>query len=105
MCDILDKVFSGDGHKVKTADNGADAIELLKREEFDLTICDLAMPDVCGYDVIKTLNGLEKRPKIGIITGWGENLRPIEDGINVDFIIKKPFNLSELRRQIIDLDI
>jgi PAS domain S-box-containing protein len=105
MCDILDKVFSGDGHKVKTADNGADAIELLKREEFDLTICDLAMPDVCGYDVIKALNGLEKRPKIGIITGWGENLRPIEENIKVDFIIKKPFNLSELRRQIIDLDI
>ncbi len=105
MCDILGKVFSGDGHKVKTVDNGADALELLKRAEFDLAICDLAMPDVSGYDVINALNGLEKRPKIGIITGWGENLRPVEDGIKVDFIIKKPFNLSELRRQITDLNI
>ena len=69
-------------------------------------LCDMAMPDVFGYDVIKALNNLEKRPKIGIITGWGEKLKPIDDeGLKVDFIIKKPFDLSELARHISGLGI
>ncbi len=64
------------------------------------------MPEVTGYDVIKALNELDKRPKIGISTGWGEQLKPIEeDTLKVDFIIRKPFSLSELERKISDLGI
>ncbi len=100
---LLDKFLSGDGHKVKTVDNGADAIELMKKEEFDLVLCDLAMPDVSGYDVIKALNKFDRRPRIGIITGWGKKLKPIEEGMNVDFVVRKPFDFSELSRKINDV--
>jgi YesN/AraC family two-component response regulator len=59
-------------HMVRTVDNNSDTIELIKSEHFDLVLCDLAMPNVYGYDVIKVLHTMEKRPKVGIITGWGE---------------------------------
>ena len=37
----------------------------------------------------------------GIITGWGEKLNPQEkEGLKVDFIVKKPFKLSDLTKQI-----
>jgi response regulator RpfG family c-di-GMP phosphodiesterase len=86
---------------IHAVDNGADAIKLVKKEVFDLVLCDLAMPHVFGYDVIKALNLLEKRPKIGIITGWGENLRSIKEvGEEIDFIVRKPFNFSELTKKI-----
>ena len=85
---------------VKTVYNGNDAIELTRKEAFDLVLCDMAMPDVYGYDVIKVLNALEKRPKIGIITGWGEKLKPLEENLKVDFIVKKPFNFKELTKHI-----
>ncbi len=101
ICNILDKFLSKSGNKVKTVNNGADAIELINSENFDLVLCDLAIPIVFGYDVIKAINRLEKRPKIGIITGWGEKLRPMEEEvIKVDFILKKPFSLSELSKHI-----
>jgi len=103
ICNILDTFLSSAGHKVKTVDNGADAINIVKSENFDLVLCDLVMSDVFGYDVIKDFNELEKRPKIGIITGWGEKLKPIEEGVKVDFIIKKPFDLSELTKHINDV--
>ena len=76
---------------------------LTKATDYDLVLCDMAMPEVYGYDVIKALNELEKRPKIGIITGWGEKLKPIDDGFKVDFIIKKPFDLTELSENINDM--
>ncbi|MGR3301913.1 MAG: response regulator [Candidatus Scalindua sp.] len=104
ICNILDKFLSKKGHLVRTVDNGREAIMLTKIDDYDLVLCDMAMPDVFGYDVIKALNKLEKRPKIGIITGWGEKLKPIDDeGLKVDFIIKKPFDLSELTKHINDV--
>jgi CheY-like chemotaxis protein len=97
ICKLLDKFLSGKGLKVKTTVDGAKAIEMASEEKFDLVLCDMAMPHVYGYDVIKALNKLEERPKIGIITGWGEKLKSIDaDDLKVDFIAKKPFNFNEL---------
>ena len=104
ICFILDEFLSECGHKVKTVDNGADAINLIKFEDFDLVLCDLAMPDVSGYDVVEVLNSLEKSPKIGIITGWNEEFKPaVGQEFKVDFVVRKPFDLSELVKHINDV--
>ena len=100
LCIVLDQFFPRYGNKVKTVNNGSDALNIVNAEDFDLVLFDLVMPDISGYDVIEVLNKLEKRPRIGIITGWGEKLKPMEEGMDVDFIVKKPFNFSELREQI-----
>jgi len=99
--DILNQFLSRDGHTVKAVDNGADAINMVEGEDFDLVLCDIAMPNVFGYDVVKALNRLKKRPKIGIVSGWKEKLKNIDDKeLNVDFYIKKPFTHSVLTKQI-----
>ena len=103
-CDILARFLSGKGYKVKAVYNGADAIELIKSVPFNLVLCDHVMPDVTGCAVARFMSGLEKRPKIGIITGWGEINKCInEEGVEVDFIIKKPFDFSVLTKYINDL--
>ena len=62
------------------------------------------MPDVSGRDVVKMLNELENLPKIGIITGWCEESNPvISEEFKVDFIVRKPFDFSELAKQINDV--
>ena len=101
ICSILDKFFSRVGHMVKAVSNGAEAIELAKREDFDLVICDLTMPGVTGHDVIKALNELDKVPKIGISTGSIEDYSSAEvNALKADFIINKPFRLLELANKI-----
>ncbi len=76
----------------------------LEGEEFDLVLSDLSMPHVNGYDVIKVCNKLEKIPKTCKMTGWNEELDLVagEDS-KVDFILRKPFKLPELAKQINDL--
>jgi PAS domain S-box-containing protein len=103
ICKIMDSALSKQGHKVKTVNNGTVAIELTRREHFDLVLCDLAMPRVSGYDVVKALHKLEKTPKIGIITGWGDLDFTEEDEKKVDFIIRKPFDFSKLSKYINDV--
>ncbi len=101
---ILDQLLSRDGHKVKTVDNGADAIKMAEGEDFDLVLCDLAMPNIFGYDVVRVLNGLKKRPKIGIITGWNDE-PALASGkeLKVDFYLQKPFKHSVLFKHINEL--
>ncbi len=102
ICNILEKYFVRGGHKVEIAYNGADAIKLIKKEEFDLVLCDMVMPGVTGSDVINAIiNNTKKRPIIGIMTGWCEHDAFLEQtGVKVEFIIRKPFKLSELTKRI-----
>ncbi len=104
---MVKEFLSKAGFNVKSVYGGAEAIELLRNEEFDLVLCDYVMPGVTGYDVVRSMNVLDKRPKIGIITGWSELLRTKEkEEMNVDFFFKKPFDFSELETFINDtLDI
>ncbi len=104
ICAVLENLLIKSGHAVKTVNNGAEAIELVGEEDFDLVLCDLAMPNVYGYDVIKSVNKLDRRPKIGIITGWEEVLNPVDDGnYRIDFTLKKPFKHSVLISKINEL--
>ncbi len=103
ICSMLNKYFSRDGHDVKSVNNGTEAIKLLKNEEFGLVLCDLVMPDMSGHDVVKVIDELDKRPRVGLITGWDEKIETInKKDLKVDFTIKKPFDFSELSRCIND---
>ncbi len=42
ICKMLDFYFSRCGNKVKTVNNGADAIDIAKSEDFDLVLCDMS---------------------------------------------------------------
>jgi len=101
LCDVLGDFLTRTGHFVKAFNNSTEALKHIGKKHFDLVLCDLVMPDVHGYDVIKTINKLGSMPKIGIMTGWDEDIKPIDDkDFKVDFILKKPFKHKELLNQI-----
>ena len=105
VCEIMDEVLTRCGHAVTSVDNGAEAIELAVEKDFDLVLCDLLMPEVHGYDVVKALNKLDKIPKIGLMTGWAELKSIDEEGYKIDFILEKPFKHAELAKHIDGLEI
>lgn len=101
MHSFLEAYFVDSGHMAKSVDSGERAIEVLKTEDFDLVLCDIVMPGMSGYEVVAILNSLEQKPKIGMMTGWSEKVRAKKgNGLDVDFIIKKPFELSVLADHI-----
>lgn len=101
---IQAKYLSMQGHKVKAVDNGAEAIELTKNEDFDIVLSDLSMLTTSGYDVVRALNKLDRTPKIGIITGWMGTFKfGKERDLKVDFVLKKPFKFPVLTKHINEL--
>jgi signal transduction histidine kinase/ActR/RegA family two-component response regulator len=98
--DILSRMLKTKGHKVVVAPNGEEGIERFRAETFDLVLTDLGMPKLSGWDVGKTIKGINPKTPIAMITGWGVELdreKLSESGI--DLIISKPFNFD----QVIDL--
>ncbi len=98
--DILSRMLKTKGHKVVAASNGEDGIERFKAEPFDLVFTDLGMPKLSGWDVGKTIKGINPKTPVAMITGWGVELdREKLNESGIDLVISKPFNFD----QVIDL--
>lgn len=62
------KILKGCGYEVTAFDNGADALEALQRDSFDLAILDIWMPRMSGIEVLSHLRNTTSRSRIIIMT-------------------------------------
>jgi len=65
---VLATLLEAAGHKVVTAADGAEALERLARETFDLMVLDVWMPRMTGLEVLARLKGSAAPPKVIMLT-------------------------------------
>jgi CheY-like chemotaxis protein len=95
--EALSHLLSHFGHEISVADGAQNALNIIDSKEFDVVLCDIALPDGSGYDVIAEAK--RKRPiKAVALTGFGET-EDIERGkeAGFDFHLTKPVDIHELR--------
>jgi CheY-like chemotaxis protein len=93
----LSRLLSHFGHEISLADTAENALNTLKSKEFDVVLCDIALPDGNGYDVIAKAK--RKRPvKAVALTGFTAT-EDIQRGkeAGFDFHLTKPVDFHELR--------
>jgi CheY-like chemotaxis protein len=93
----LSRLLSHFGHEISVADGAQDALNIINSKEFDVVLCDIALPDGNGYDVIAQAK--RKRPvKAVALTGFGTS-EDVERGkeAGFDFHLTKPVDFHELR--------
>jgi two-component system, OmpR family, response regulator len=85
-----------EGFMVQTASNGADALNLLQKEIFDLAIVDIMMPIMDGYQLTKLIRMSHDIPTI-LLTAKGQ-IEDKEKGYDsgTDDYLTKPFEPKEL---------
>lgn len=70
----LQKFFEKQGHNVLTTSSGIDAINLLKKNNFDIVVCDIMLKDITGFEVIEEtkqiMSATEISDKFIIITAY-----------------------------------
>jgi DNA-binding response OmpR family regulator len=64
---LVKELLKTQGFAVETAKDGIDAMIMVKNNKPDLIILDIMMPELNGYDVLKTLKFKEEYKKIPII--------------------------------------
>ncbi len=95
---LLSLVFEGDGHSIRTASDGREALSSLKEEPADLIISDVKMPDMDGIEMLRAVR--ETLPDLGVIlmTAFAsvETAREAFK-LGADDFIQKPFDVEELK--------
>jgi CheY-like chemotaxis protein len=64
---LVKELLKTQGYAVETAKDGIDAMLMVQKNKPDLIILDIMMPELNGYDVLKTLKFQEEYKKIPII--------------------------------------
>lgn len=65
--EVMTRILDKEGYQVETAVDGADALEKLHREAFDMVLLDVMMPGVDGVQVIEAMHGDERLRDLPVI--------------------------------------
>ncbi|MBN2282730.1 MAG: sigma-54-dependent Fis family transcriptional regulator [Deltaproteobacteria bacterium] len=98
MRDFLEIMLTREGYKVKTAPGGREALNICKKNKFDLVLTDLKMPKFSGIDLLRAVKEISPETMIVVITAFasGETaLEAMKEGA-YDYI-EKDFDIEELK--------
>jgi len=89
------------GYSVKGANRGEAALELARREPFDLMIVDYKMPEMNGFEIFEEARTIRPEMAFMLLTGHGTT-DIVEDATNMGFsaILLKPFTRDQLSRAV-----
>ncbi len=89
--------LSSHGYTVLTAGTGRAAQEILEREEANLVVLDLGLPDMDGLDVIIHVRATKSMIPIIVLSSRGEEKSKVEAlELGADDYLTKPFGMDEL---------
>lgn len=91
---VLHKILTeeNDNYEVIEAEDGLKGMELLKKEDFDLVLCDIKMPKMDGVEVLEATKKIKPDTPFVMISGHGD----LETAVNTmrlgafDYISKPP---------------
>jgi two-component system response regulator VicR len=92
--------LSNEGYEVLTGSDGLEAVEIAKRENVDLIVLDLMMPNLDGYGACQKIREFSDAPII-MLTAKADDMDKLmgfEHG--ADDYLTKPFNILELKARI-----
>jgi CheY-like chemotaxis protein len=103
VMDVGNQMLKKLGYEVLTARSGKESIEAFraKRDEIDLVILDMVMPDMNGGDVYDKIKQIKPEVKVLLSSGYsieGQAAEILERGC--DGFIQKPFNLPALSARL-----
>lgn len=96
--EFLDIMLRKEGYEVTLAEDGAKAIDLLKKKTFDMVISDLQMPQVTGLELLKHVRDGFPDLLFMMITAFGTTETAVEAmKMGAYDYITKPFKIDEVR--------
>ena len=86
------------GYAVKGANRGEVAMDILRKEPFDLMVLDYKMPGMSGFEVFEQARVLHPSMSVVLVTGHGTpDIIADANRLGFNAILLKPFTSDELR--------
>ncbi|MBP3348797.1 MAG: response regulator transcription factor [Clostridia bacterium] len=97
---LIKKYATFEGHEILEADNGMEAIEMCRNDEFDMVIMDVMMPELDGFSAVREIKKISDVPVIMLSARTEEYDKIHGFEIGVDDYVEKPFSPKELMLRI-----
>ena len=99
--DLLPLMLEPVGHTVTCARDGAEAVRMLDRQNFDLVITDIMMPEMDGIELIPKIRTRQPATRIVAVSGGGKfftttSCLQIAKTLDAHAVVMKPFNRDQL---------
>src|SRR6476469_2755167 len=100
IADPLRSALEREGYMVEVASTGAAGLEAVRRDEPDVVLLDLLLPDSDGRDVCRTIRSSSRVPIIMLTARGLETDRVVGLELGADDYLVKPFGMAELIARI-----
>jgi len=101
--DVVNRVLTGEGHKVETVDNAADALKKIESKRYKLILVDIKMPGMNGVTLYKRIQKIDESlaRRVAFITGdiMSADTEKFLSEAKVAHI-EKPFDAEQLSREV-----
>lgn len=98
--EIIKEYAEFEGYEVAQAEDGMQAVEMVKNQDFDIIIMDVMMPKLDGYSACKEIRKIKQIPVIMLSARGEEYDKLFGFEIGVDDYVVKPFSPNELMARI-----
>jgi two-component system, chemotaxis family, CheB/CheR fusion protein len=96
---LFAQILEHDGHQVRLAHDGHDAVAIAPRFRPHVVLCDIGLPGMSGLDVARVLRRNSQRMMLVAVSGYGRSEdvdRSLEAGF--DAHLSKPVSIAAIRR-------
>lgn len=102
VLNVTIELFRSMGYDVLSADNGEDALEILKRtSDVDVLFSDIIMPGMSGIDLARNARSLIPNIKVVLASGYAASAATKGNSSTEDFkFIQKPYRMSEIAKKL-----
>jgi len=97
---LLKSYLTQEGFDVVTANDGQDALFVARHEKPNLIILDLMMPDMGGYEFMRSYNREADTPVVILTAKIDENDKVLGLELGADDYVTKPFSPRELTARV-----
>ena len=92
-----------EGHDIDEASDGMEALDYVKRYEYDLILMDYMMPGMTGLEVIKEIRQMPEKQKVKILMLSAKSQKSDQEKVlqeGADYFMAKPFSPLALVNRI-----
>jgi len=101
VVNLLDKMFKKQGYYTYCAYNGKEALDIIDRNQIDIIISDIRMPEIDGLSLLKKVKEIDPSIEFILITAFATLETAIEAlRTGARDYITKPFNLEDITNAI-----
>jgi DNA-binding NtrC family response regulator len=85
--------------EIESALNGQKALELLEKEDFDIVISDISLPDFSGMKVLEfAFNKIKKAQRVAMSGDLEENYNSYKEKGIINMFLQKPLSIKHFNK-------